>query len=613
MKRKFLLLYFILSAVLGSVIAQSDDDAVAKAGYKKITRSEFIERFEMTPQLRKDLKNNTSAAKLEFIYTLLAEKLWALEAVDKGLDTTEVIKTVTSSFEKIFLRDAFYRREIKDKVTVSDKELIQGLARYAVKLKVNFIFSTDQKEIRNLYKLLKQGIPFDTVMSTGPEFNEQPEPIDVTFGQMQTDIEDSLYHLKIGEFTQPLYTSEGWYIFRVVNRIKSAFTSQDEKEQAHNNVEKLIKKRKETDVYREFYNKFFKKKKVDIDAQLFNSLSARLSDIFTERKKAYNIKDDSPVFIEAKDANTLETEFNDSLSLPFIKFNVEPMTIKDFIRLLIFDGFNSQVVDFDRLRKILSIKIGNVIEQELVSREAVLRGYKELPEVKNETAMWRDNYLFQLMQNNFTDTVKISEEEVLSYYNSLHKDEKHPMQVNIIEILADSLETVDKILSEIKNGADMKELAVKYTKREWVRKKGGEFGYFPVTAFGEIGRIAGLMQPGDIYGPLKVKEGYSIFKLIDKKEPPKDEHLPYAQVKEKLREELVQKSARLNIIKHTVDLAFKYGIDIDPKVFNSIETTTINTMTIRLLGFGGRMTAVPLSAPNVDWVEPYFQRKNVLP
>ena len=42
--------------------------------------------------------------------------------------------------------------------------------------------------------------------------------------------------------------------------------------------------------------------------------------------------------------------------------------------------------------------------------------------------------------------------------------------------------------------------------------------YFPITEHGEIGRIASTMNVGDIYGPLELKEGYSIFKLIDKQE-----------------------------------------------------------------------------------------------
>ena len=611
---KHILTFLFIIIFIGIINAQNDDDVVATIGPKKITRREFIERFEMTPQFRKDLKNIAPAVKLDFIYTLIAEKLWAMEAMDKGLDTTEVMKMVSASLEKMFMRDEFYRREIKNKASISDKEKLQGYARYSTKLKVNFVFSTEEKEIRDLYKLLKSGIDFDTVMASGPEKDEQKEPIEVSFGQMQPDIEDALYKLKVGEFTQPLYTNEGWYIFRLVNKTKSSFASSEEKEKADTDVEKLIKQRKETIAYREFYNSFFKKRKVDINAPLFNSLAAKFSNIFTERKRVYKPKEGEGIFIESADVIALDKEYGaDSLKLPFIKFEKDPMSLKDFLRLLAFEGFNVQVTDFNTVRKELSKKIGSVIEQELVTREAYAKGYNELPEVKNQVAMWRDNYLYQVMNGSFTDTVKVTENDVKDYYNRLNKDEKYPMLVNIVEILTDSLEVIGKALDELKQGADFRELAKKYSKREWTKKKGGEFGLFPVTAYDEIGRIAGKMEINEIYGPLKVKEGYSLFKLIEKKEQPKAEHMAFEQAKEKLRENLVQLAARANVNKHTVDLAYKYGIDIDPKVFRSLETTTINTMTIRFLGFGGKITAVPLLAPNCDWVQPYFMRKNQLP
>lgn len=614
MKLVLRILFLTTIFISNALLAQSDDDAVAKVGPKKITRAEFLERYEMTPQFRKDKKNMESIVKLDFIYTLIAEKLWAMEAVEKGLDTTEVMRMVTASLEKMFMRDTYYRKEIKNKAAVTDIEKLQGLARYNTTLKVNFIFSTEEKEIRDLYKLLKAGVDFDTVMAAGPEKDEQKEPIEITFGQMEPHIENALYKLKQGEFTIPFSTPEGWYIFRLVNKAKSTISGSEAKEDAEVTVEKLIKQRKETIAYREFYNSFFKKHKVDVDAPLFNSIASKFTNIFNKRKAVYTPKEGEPVFMEAQDVTDIEAAMgSDSLKQAFIKIEKDPISVKDFIRQLAFDGFSVDVFDYNSVRKILSKKIGSLIEQELVTRDAYAKGYNELPEVKQQVEMWRDNYLFQVMNNSFLDTVKVTENDVKDYYNRLNKDEKLPTLVNIIEVLTDSLEIVEKVLDEVKKGTDFKELAKQYSKREWTKKNGGEFSLFPVTAFDEIGRIAGMMQIDEVYGPLKVKEGYSVFKLIEKKEQPKNEHMPFEQVREKLKTNLAQMAARAGIIKHTVDLAYKYGIDIDSKVFKSLETTALNTMTIRFLGFGGKITAVPLLAPNADWVQPYFMRKNQLP
>ena len=87
-----------------------------------------------------------------------------------------------------------------------------------------------------------------------------------------------------------------------------------------------------------------------------------------------------------------------------------------------------------------------------------------------------------------------------------------------MKFLTDSLEIIESVVRELEKGADFRKLASLHTKRTWTKNNGGEFGFFPVTMYGDIGRIAATMNIGEIYGPIKLPEGYSIFKLIDKRE-----------------------------------------------------------------------------------------------
>jgi parvulin-like peptidyl-prolyl isomerase len=217
-----------------------------------------------------------------------------------------------------------------------------------------------------------------------------------------------------------------------------------------------------------------------------------------------------------------------------------------------------------------------------------------------------------MLQNNFLDSVKVSDDEVYSYYKQLNKEEKFPQLVNIIEILTDSLNIVDIILQEIKDGKDFSELAKQYTKREWTKKNNGEFGFIPSSQFGEIGRIAATMKIGEIYGPLKVPEGYSIFKLIDKRDSVTAASQSYEKVKDEYKRELRYLKSKLRMDSYTVDLAIKYGVGIDFDVLESIQVTNISSFALRKLGFGGKITAVPIVAPNVDWVQPWQKKIEVI-
>ena len=167
-------------------------------------------------------------------------------------------------------------------------------------------------------------------------------------------------------------------------------------------------------------------------------------------------------------------------------------------------------------------------------------------------------------------------------------------------------------MEEINHGKDIRELALKYTKREWVKEKNGEFGLFPVFMHGEIGRIAETMEVGEIYGPLKINEGYSVFKLIDKRKekiiPPE----PYEKFKENYFKSLKFQKAKLMMNNKTADLAIKFGVSINHEILKDIPVTNINSFGFRYLGFGGRITAAPLIAPNNNWVEKWIEKMDII-
>lgn len=589
-----------------------NDKPVARVGNSTISSSEFLQRYELTPVFRKEIKRMAESIKLEFLYSLMAEKLWALEAKDLQYDTTNVIKFITDRFTKMFVRDALYQREIKDKVQISDVELIKGYNRYNTTLEVNYLVDDKKEVIDKLYSLLKAGIPFDSVLSVRPEKSEQVNPQKIIFGQMDESIEDSLYSLKLGDYTAPIYSPEGWYIFRLKNKSVQALSSSEE--DLASNVKKTLEGRRELKIYREFYDKFFKDKKVTANASLLRSLSSKISKIFLEKKKTLNIQDSEKVYLDVNDVVRIKEEYGaDSLQMPLLEFKNGVESLKYFIEVLSFHGFSSKKVDLMSVASVLDTKVRTEMEQELLANEGIKVGLDKLPQVQKDVEMWKSNYMAQALQNEFLDSANISDKDVYDYYKEFYYDEYYPEQVNIIEILTDSPEVVEKVLAALKNGEDIRKLARIYTQRDWTKNKDGEFGFFPVVMYGDIGKIAASMEIGDVYGPLKVPEGYSIFKLIGKKEPQTKLAQPFEKVKDNLRKELEYQKKHKSITDYTVKLAKKFGISVDGNALKEVQVTNLNAFGFRYLGFGGQTTAVPIMMPNVDWVDQYIENSNIAP
>ncbi|OGU36782.1 MAG: hypothetical protein A2068_09540 [Ignavibacteria bacterium GWB2_35_6b] len=592
-----------------------DNNEIAKVGDKSITKDEFLQRIELTPQFNKHIKKLTLSLKLEFLFTLIAEKLMANEAERKGFDTSTAIISAANSIEKMFVRDALFKQEIKSKIIIKDEDWIIGNIRNAKIYKSRYLFSTDSAEIQDLYNSLKTGISFDSLLKVRSESNEQQEIIDIYYGDLIESIENKLFELNPGQFTIPTAADDGWYIFFVYDIKEIKYKTREEIETANKKVKDVIEERLGENIQSNFYRKFFSNKKVDVNSELFELLVNKLNSVF-ELKQKQKLKEDGTLYnLLPEDIYEILNSFPDStLNKPFIEFEDRPVSFRNFINEFGFNGFQLETARKDFLIKKLSTEIRIFIERELLAREGYRRHLETLPEVKQNVQMWRDYYLSQSIISSEIESVVINENDVKKYYNEKYKKEEYPEEVNIIEILVKDIETTQRVLNEIKLAKDFKELAKLYSQREWTKEKGGEYGFFPVTQFGKIGEAAAKMKIGEISKPIKVEEGYAIIKLIDKKKTRQE--MPaksYAEVKDRLKREIAYQIKYPDLLETTASLAEKFSISVNKDVLESLEITNLNSFAIRVMGFGGKITGVPIAKPFYEWVQKWSSKTKILP
>ena len=78
------------------------------------------------------------------------------------------------------------------------------------------------------------------------------------------------------------------------------------REDAIKNVSKTIEARKLIERQKEFYTEFFKDKKIEINAEIFETLAINISTLFEFKKKNYFIKDGDLINLEPADVLALE-------------------------------------------------------------------------------------------------------------------------------------------------------------------------------------------------------------------------------------------------------------------------------------------------------------------
>ena len=160
--------------------------------------------------------------------------------------------------------------------------------------------------------------------------------------------------------------------------------------------------------------------------------------------------------------------------------------------------------------------------------------------------------IIQKYKENFDKNLKISDEEMKTYYDE-HKDDYYKDEVKASHILISTVDDNGKELSEAKkkeakkkaeevlkkakSGEEFSELAKEYSDDKGSAANGGDLGYFTkgqmVQPFEEA---AFSLKSGEISGLVESEYGYHIIKVYDKI----DEQLPFDEVKDEIKTTLTE-------------------------------------------------------------------------
>jgi len=609
-----LTLFFSLFVYTHGFAQNGERKVIAKIGGDEITEEEFLERYELSPQIKAGITGISPSLKFEVLYSIIAERLFALEAEELRLSSSELLKSTYKAIEKMYVRDALYREEILKNVNLSDEYLLEAFRRNSKILKVNYLFSENENEILSLYNKIKEGAAFDSLLLQRPENALQSEPYTVNYGQMEKEVEDSLYNMSPGEISMPVKAPKGWYIFKLISTEEKIIQDTKQAEAEQKNVIKIASATIIDSIYKEYYKTFFSEINAETNSSLFLEFADLVINVLHERYNNDQISANEPIVLLPDDLYKIESDLGEQkLNSVFIKLDNQPVILDDFLQTLAFERFSVDTLDNELIKVKLNSFVKRFIEYELLAREGYRQGLQSRSDVQRYLNMWRSYYLSEALRQNLLKDIKISDEEAYKYFEEKVNNSNPTTQIKIIEILTENLDVIRDALEELEGGADFRELALKYTIREEARNNNGELGYFSISEYGEIGRNAATMKVGEMYGPLKVPEGFSLFQLIDRKEESILSDVSFSNLKNKIRNELKYRKFSDEIINKTVELANKYGVSVNHEIFESIDVLNTTTVVYRYFGFGGRLLAVPMTPPNYLWVKPWQEQKVLSP
>jgi foldase protein PrsA len=190
----------------------------------------------------------------------------------------------------------------------------------------------------------------------------------------------------------------------------------------------------------------------------------------------------------------------------------------------------------------------------------------------------RANVLSDSIYKKVTADAKVSDAEVKAYYDSHQSVYTQPETRVVRHILVKDKKLADKLYAQLQGGADFATLAKKYSQDPGSKAQGGQLTISRGQTVPEFDKVAFSLKTGQTSEPVKTQFGWHIIRA--EKDATKSKKTPFAQVKQPIRQQLLQQERSTSLQKWLAGVQaefakkVKYATGLAPPQTTTAATTT---------------------------------------
>mgnify|MGYP001985119645 CR=1 FL=1 len=474
--------------------AAGDDPVVARVADVTITAQDvraFIDRLPAPTATEQ-----VAGREREHLQTLVDTELLLLEARAQRIGESPAFLSRLNRMVRDKLVQEFKRKAIR--VTIPETELAQYLEEQGFNraLRISDIMVTDLETAERVLQEVDAGVKFAEVArkwSTNRETAAMGGDIGrfVTRYEMRPAIAALLFRLPVGSVSAPIPVGGRYSIFKILEEMAMEPAGEMKKEAAE-----ALRRRK--------------------FASATDSLVAALTqDLHLRRDEAGLL-----AFVELLQRGANAAAGGGSFDIVLYRYDdgqLDAAAVIDVSKAL--DGV--ALASLKSAEQLDAFIRQHVIPDVLLQAAALRDGISDEEEISTWLKERKRHLLLSGLRGRMLQRHgPITAEEIRQYYDAHQKKFLHPEQFDIQEILVDTLASAERLRDMIEDGsADMGDLARAHSIRSLdVRNEKGRFHLHlhESAQFGGLAEAVMAADVGELVGPVEVREGFSVFRVLSK-------------------------------------------------------------------------------------------------
>lgn len=508
MKRVARLLGLVAVASIALTGCSKKEDAkLAEFKDRSITVAQYVDAYAKVDAAYLP-KAEGDEGKLEFLNTMLNREMMAFKADELGYDKDPAISQGLEGVTRMTTQVAFLRKAVDGKYKVTDADVKRHYDLMGTTLSIKQIITDTPDQAKEAYEALQSGQDFETTVRQYSKSDDAAEGgviLTTAYGTLMPELQDPLFALPVGGYTEPVLTPHGYLIAKVL---------------------KIDEPAKKPFKFEEVKDKLYEEVRRAKESVALNAFTEKLRDDYgvvwhwDNMEIVYNALPADRPFEEAPPRNQevyplLYFDAGD-LDKPLVSYPARTITIKDFSDLY------DQASFFNRPRKqmrlggirgFLTLNIMNDISFDAVKKS----GIENDPEVKAILKARREELMVNLLYEDMINKqTVITEEMMLNYYNdnteAFHVAEKRKFGV----VVAGDIETAQQVQEELRSGRPVAAVAAAYSIDEATREKQGmtaEVSRGENPEFDGVGFA--MRRVGEVSEPFQTSKGWMVLKLVE--------------------------------------------------------------------------------------------------